>query len=528
MFFFSSTTKKMLISLLGAFFLASALFFSSPAFAEEEKVFKLAVASDITSLDPHVQISEETLAYCHWVFDPLVRWNKEMKIEGRLAEKWELINKNTHRFYLRKGVKFHSGNEMTAKDVAWTLNRLKNSTEYKAIFEPISEAKIIDDYTIDFITEKPYGLVLNVATYIFVMDSEFYAGVDEGGQAKDFINKTGPSFANTNVSGTGPFTVINREQGITMSLRAFDGYWGDKGNVDLMIVTPIANDATRVASIISGDTDMIMHVPTQDYDRIAKDKKLQFVTIESTRIVLLQMNQKKSDELRKLKVREALVKATDSQAIVDKIMKGRTTVATQQIPKVMLGYNEELVPRYNLEDAKTALKESGYEKLEFTMIAPNNRYINDEKIAQAFVGMMAKLGVKIHLKTMPRTQYWDEYDAQVADIQMIGWHPDTEDAANYSEFLLMCPDEKTSYGLYNSSNYCNKKIDELILACQTETDQSKRAEMLKEVEKIAYDDYAFIPLHFEPYAWAAKTRLSNLEQVLNSMNFPYFGDLVLK
>ncbi len=497
--------------------------------AAPDKLFKLAVASDVTSLDPHVQLSEESVAYSHWVFDPLVRWTKDMKFEPRLAEKWEQLNPTTYRVYLRKNVKFHSGNPFTAKDVVWTLDRLKKSPDYKGLFERFSGAKVIDDHTVDIITDKPYGLVVNMMTYIFPMDSKFYSGTDASGQPKDLINKTGPSFANLNASGTGPFMVAERQQDIEMTLKAFPDYWGPRGNVGTMRITPIKNDATRVASLLSRASDMIMPVPTQDYDRLNKNSHIQLVTMTSTRVITIQMNGKRNKALADPRVREAIVRATDNVAIAKTIMRGYVQPATQQMPEQMDGYNPTLKLRYDMEKAKQLLKEAGYANgLSLTMIAPNNRYVNDEKVALAFVGMMAKLGIKVSLKTMPRTQYWDEFDAQVADLQMLGWHPDTEDAGNYTEYLLMCPNKDTGMGQYNSGNYCNKRVDELALACQSETNAAKRTAMLQEIEKIAYDEAAFVPLHFEPHGWAALQSLKNFNDVLNSMNFPYFGDLIME
>ena len=159
------------------------------------------------------------------------------------------------------------------------------------------------------------------------------------------------------------------------------------------------------------------------------------------------------------------------------------------------------------------------------MIAPNNRYVNDDKIAEAVATMLAKIGIKVELKTMPKAQYWDEFDAQVADIQMIGWHSDTEDSANFNEFLYMCPNKETGYGQYNSGNYCNPMVDELTLASQTETDLAKRAEILQKVEQILYDEAAFVPLHWQMLSWAGSKSLQNADEIINVMNFPYFGDL---
>ena len=174
------------------------------------------------------------------------------------------------------------------------------------------------------------------------------------------------------------------------------------------------------------------------------------------------------------------------------------------------------------------MKEAGYEKgFECTMIAPNNRYVNDEKIAEAVASMLSKIKIKVNLKTMPKAQYWTLYDARSADIQMIGWYSDTEDSANYTEYLAMCPSKETGYGQYNSGAYCNKKIDELTIKCQTETDPQVRDAMLKEIEKTLYNDAAFIPLHWQSLSWAGKADL-DIKPIVNMMNFPYFGDLVSK
>ncbi len=510
--------------------MAAMLILSFGAAAGAANIMKLGLDADPVTLDPHMQLSGGMLQYSHWVFDPLVRWTQDMKFEPRLATKWERIDDLTMRFYLRQGVKFHSGNTFTAKDVKFTVERLKTSVDFKALFEPFEGVKIIDDHTVDIVTKKPYALLLNMATYIFPMDSEFYSGTDETGQPKDAIVKIGPSFALTNESGTGPYRVTFREQGVKTVFDRFPEYW-DKdspGNIDKIELTPIKEDATRVAALLSGDVDFISPVPPQDFDRIRKDDKLDLILYPGGRIITVQMNQKRRPEFNNVKVRQAIVHAVNNEGIVKKIMKGTATTAGQQSPRGYAGYNPALVPRYDLDKAKALMKEAGMEKgFECTMIAPNNRYVNDEKIAEAIVSMLAKINIKVNLKTMPKAQYWDEFDAQVADLQMIGWHSDTEDSGNFTEFLTMCPNKETGYGQYNSGNYCNPKIDELTLAAQVETDLAKRAQILQEIEKILYDDAAFIPLHWQNLSYGAKKNI-DVQPVINTMNFPYFGDMVMK
>ncbi len=509
--------------------LAVAMLFSFGVMANA-KVLKLALDAGPVSQDPQVQLSGGMLQYSHWVFDPLVRYRQDMSFEPRLAERWERIDDLTMRFHLRKGVKFHSGNPFTAADVKFTFDRFYKSPDFKGLFTPFDGCYVVNDHVVDIKTKQPYALLINMATYIFPLDSKFYAGTDDTGQPKDAVVKIGPSFALKNESGTGPFKVTEWEQGARYVLDRFADYW-DKdspGNVSQIVLTPIKEDATRVAALLSGDVDFITPVPPQDFERIRKGDKTKLVTYSGGRIITFQLNQKRRAEFKDVRVRQAIVYAVNNVGIAQKIMKGTATPAGQQGPKGYMGFNPALEPRYDLKKAKALMKAAGFEKgFEVSMIAPNNRYVNDEKIAEATASMLAKINIKVNLKTMPKAQYWDEFDAQVADIQMIGWHSDTEDSGNFTEFLGMCPNKETGYGQYNSGNYCNSKIDELTMAAQVETDLAKRTKILQEIEKILYDEAAFVPFHWQNHSYAGKNNVM-INPIVNTMNFPYLGDLVIK
>ena len=508
-------------------FAVAALLVALPVHA---KTLNLAYDADPVSLDLHEQLSGGTLQLSHMVCDPLLRWNRDLQFDARLASGWKRLDDSTVRFTLRKGVKFHSGREMTAKDVRFTFNRLKNSEDFKGIFIPFVDAKIVDDYTIDLITDGPYPLVEHTATYIFPLDSEFYSGNDARGRDKGEIVKHGDSFASTNISCTGPFTVTSREQGIKVVFDRFADYWdaASPGNVERIVLTPIKEAPTRVAALLSGDIDFAAPIPPTDLARIDASDKVDLVTMSGTRIITFQMNQKRKPELADVRVRQAIVHAVNNVGIVEKIMKKFGTAAAQQSPKGYAGYNPALQPRYDLAKAKSLMAEAGYaDGFTVTMMAPNNRYVNDAKIAEAVAGMLAKINIKVDLTTMPKAQYWTKFDERAADIMMIGWHSDTEDSANFSQFLTMTPNTETGDGQYNSGNYSNPKVDQLVRDSAAETDPKKRAAMLQQVEQILYDDAAFIPLHWQDLAWAATTN-ADIEKVLNVMNFPYLGDLVMK
>ncbi|MEJ6077507.1 ABC transporter substrate-binding protein [Vibrio sp. 1-Bac 57] len=509
--------------------LAIALLATGLNFSATAADITIAYDSDPVTLDPHEQLSGGVLQMSHMLFDPLVRFTKEFDFEPRLAEKWERVDDNTFRFTLRKGVKFHSGNTMTADDVVWTFNRLKTSQDFKNVFSPYEKLVKIDDYTVELVSFEPYPLVLQTATYLFPMDSKFYSG-DMDGVDKSIIIKHGGSFASTHVSGTGPFTIESREQGVKVVFDRFDNYWdtNSPGNVDKLTLVPIKENATRVAALLSGDVDLIHPVAPNDQKRVIDTKNIELTTVAGTRIITLQMNQSSNEALKDARVRQAIVYAINNEAIVKKIMKGFATTAGQQGPAGYAGYDANLTPRYDLKKAKQLMKEAGYEKgFKLSMIAPNNRYVNDAQIAQAASSMLAKIGITVDLKTMPKAQYWPEFDKCAADMLMIGWHSDTEDSANFSEFLTMTRDTETGRGAYNCGHYSNPKVDSLVNTANAETDPAKRAAMLQEVEQILYNDAAFVPLHWQNLAWGAKSTL-NVSPIVNALNFPYLGDLVVK
>jgi peptide/nickel transport system substrate-binding protein len=494
------------------------------------KELRMAYDADPVTLDIHEQLSGGVLQLSHMSFDPLIRWTKELAFEPRLATSWQRLNTSTVRFNLRKGVKFHSGNMMTAHDFKWTFNRLKKSPDFKGIFANFETLNVVDEHTIDLVTTGPYPLVLHTATYIFPFDSRFYTGTDANGNDKGAIVKNGASFASTNLSGTGPFKITSREQGVKIVFERFADYWDTEtsGNVDSIVFTPIKDEQTRVAALLSGDVDFIAPVSPNDFDQIKASSDAELITMPGTRIITFQMNQNRRDELKDQRVRMAIVHAVNNEAIVQKIMKGFATTAAQMSPPGYLGHNPNLKPRYDLALAKQLMKDAGYEDgFSITMQAPNNRYVNDDKIAQAVAAMLSKINIKVDLQTMPKAQYWPSFDDRSADIMMIGWHSDTEDSANFYEFLAMTPDQSTGFGAYNSGNYSSEYVDSNTIKANQETDTAKRTKMLQSIETKLFQDAAFIPLHWQNLAWAARKGV-DIDPIVNALNFPYLGDLVIK
>ncbi|MDO4643843.1 MAG: ABC transporter substrate-binding protein [Cardiobacteriaceae bacterium] len=490
---------------------------------------KVAYYSDPESMDPQEQLSGGTLQMAHLLFDPLVRHNSKQQIEPRLAEKWEQIDERTMRFHLHKGVKFHSGREMNVDDVLFTWNRMLTSADFKGLFALYEGIKKVDDYTFDVVTKEPYPLVLENMTYFFVMDKDFYSGTDDKGNDRSKLEKATGTFASQNVSGTGPFKLESRQHGVKSVYVKNDNYWAPRGNVDRIELVPIKENATRVAALLSGDVDWISPVPPSDLDRIKKNDKVELYSLPSDRIIFVDMNRNIAEPFKDKRVREAVVYAVNNTGIVDKIMRGFATPAAQFSPEGYSGYNVELKPRFDLAKAKALMKEAGYEKgFSVKMIATNDRYVNDESIAQTIAAMLAKINIKVELTTLPKAQYWPEFDKCENGLQMIGWSSDTGDSANYTEFLTYTRNKDTGMGQYNCNGNDNKELNEIIDQANKTIDAGKRTELLRQASKIEYDEAIVIPLHWENQAWAYSKTFENFPDIINMKNFPYFGDLKVK
>lgn len=478
---------------------------------------KIALDSEPISLDPHEHLTENTLQTSHLLFDPLIRWTKDNTLEPRLAKAWQQIDERTTRFILRENVVFHSGNAFSAKDVIFTLQRLKRSPDFKGLFDNIASLKEVDELTLDIITKKPTPLLLNLMTYVFPMDSQFYQG-------KDDILKFGKSFASRHVSGTGPFVITHREQGKRVDFARFPSYWdkSSEGNLEKIELTPIKSNSTRLAALLSNDVDFIHPIAPLDIVRIKRTQGVDLVTLLTSRILLLQLNQSRREEFKNVKVRQAINLAINQEVIVNKILKKFSKAAGQLSSEQFMGHDKDLTPKYDLQQAKKLMQEAGYQDgFRVSMITSNGQ---SAQIAQAIESMLAKINIQVDLKALPKAQYYKALDDKNVDILLMSWLSDTQDSNNLFEFLVACPNKITGLGSFNANGYCNPVIDNMIADANEELNVEKRKQILQAIERKLAQEAVVIPLAWLHLAWAAKSHIQ-LESVVNTQNVYYLGDL---
>ncbi|MEZ5739676.1 MAG: ABC transporter substrate-binding protein [Burkholderiaceae bacterium] len=521
---------------IGAALTAGALLaVAAPA---QAKTFKYAFQGDVQTLDPHGLFETFTLGFQRNIYDPLVIRNDKMELVGALAESWSNPEPNVWRFKIRKGVKFHDGSDLKADDVAFSVERINTEgSDMKVIATLIKETKIIDDYTIDLITPTPNPILVPQLEIFYIMDKQ-WAEKHKTTAATNVKGGDEGNYANLNANGTGPYMLKERQSGVKTVLTRNPNYWAKvPGNADEVIFTPISQDATRVAALISGDIDMAFPIPVQDWKRLEDAAGVKPLTGPEARTIFLGFDQvrdelkassvKGKNPFKDVRVRQAFFQAINIDAIRDKVMRGAATPTALMLAPEINGFNPELNKRapYDVAAAKKLMAEAGYpDGFEVTMDCPNDRYVNDEKICQAVASMLARINVKINLLAQSKSKYFAKVLAQNGydtSFFMLGWTPSTFDAHNVISGLFACRGGPDKVGAFNLGGYCNPRINELAAAIQGETDQAKRQAMIDEANKLHRDEFGHIPLHQQPLSWGVSDKVSVVQRPDNVFDLRY-------
>ena len=485
----------------------------------DAKTFRYAYRIDPASLDPHALAETFTLSWLGQIYEPLVGRGKNLELIPALAVKWEQPDPKTWRIYLRPNVKFHDGEPFTADDVVFSIGRMKaEGSDMGYTFTTVKEVRKIDDLTVDLIMEKPNPILPMQTTSSYMM-SKAWAEKNGATTPASVKNKV-ENFATNNANGTGAFKIASRQVGVKTVLVPNGGWWGPKEhNLTEVVFTPIQSDTTRVAALLSGEVDMVYPIPQQDAARVNATGKHAvltgfelrtiFVNMDQMRDELLESNVKGKNPFKDKRVRQAIYQAIDIEAIKNRIMGGTSHVAGIMVAPDINGYDPKLDTRipFDPEAAQRLLAEAGYPNgFEIGMDCPNDRYVNDEKICQAIVGMLARVGIKVNLLAQTRTKYFEKILSRNTTLSILGWQPLSYDAHSTLQDVINTPHDKI--GTYNVGSFSNARIDALTDMVETEIDPAKRQALISEALAIHKDEIGHIPLHQAGLAWGVRKGVS--------------------
>lgn len=323
---------------------------------------------------------------------------------------------------------------------------------------------------------------------------------------KESTQSRTPAEVTQNPIGTGAYKFVEWVKGSYLKLEANEDYWEGPPPIKKVTVKPIVEASTRFAALSTGDIDFMMGVPLQMLESVQNNPKLVMITRPSRRVIFLGLGSEEGSPTSNIKVRKAMYMAINEEEIIEAILRGQATIATQIVDPATLGYNEDIERfPYNPEKAKKLLKEAGYpDGFKITLQCPNDRYVKDEQICQAVVKYLQEVGIDAKLDAMPKANYWGLISGHKTKFWMLGWMNESHTVAQVFSDLVHSPSPEKGYGGWNST-YGDPELDKLIEESKLIQDREKREEALKSLNKLAMEEkVAYIPLHLQQQLYAVQ------------------------
>ncbi len=482
----------------------------------------IGLGTDVTSIDPHYHNLTPNNNVASHLYGYLVERDEKSRPVPGLATEWKAIDPLTWEFRLRRGVKFHDGSEFTAADVVASIERVpkvpKSPSPFTAYTKQIVKIDVVDPYTLRFRTAVPYPLMPSDMTQVAIV-------------SKAHANASTEDFNSGKAAvGTGPYKLARYAKGERVELVRNDAWWGGRTPWERVTLRILPQDAPRVAALLSGDVQVIENVPTADVARLRGNKQLAIYKAVSDRLIYLHLDSDRDaspfvtdkagapmakNPLRDARVRKALSKMINRPAIVDRVMEGEAVMAGQLVPDFLFGATKNLaVEKHDPDGARRLLAEAGYpDGFGLTIHTPNNRYINDEQIAQAVAQMLTRGGVATKVVAMPSSTYFTQATDLRFSFMLVGWSTGTGEASSSLKALLMTYNREKGFGTANRGRYSNSKVDALTEDALQTVDDVKREAYLQRATEIAINDTGIVPLHFQVNLWATRDGIGYLPRL---------------
>jgi len=474
----------------------------------------IGLGGDVTSMDPHYHNLTPNNNVADHIFGTLIHKDEKQRLKPGLAESWRPIDDVTWEFKLRKGAKFHDGSDVTAEDVAFSIDRtgkVPNSPGPFTIYtKQVTEAIVVDPLTIRLKSASPYpNMAVDISTvHVVSKKAAAQATTDDFNTGKAAI-------------GAGPYKLVRYVRGDRIELARNDAYWGPKPHWERVTLRILTSDPSRVAALLAGDVQAIENIPTSDIAKLGKNPNFQIFRTVSNRVIYLHLDSDRDkspfvtdkagkpldrNPLKDVRVRKAMSKAINRQAIVDRVMEGLAIPAGQLLPDGMFGVSPKLKPEpYDPDGAKKLLAEAGYpDGFGLTIHAPNNRYVNDEQIAQAVAQMLTRVGILTKVEAMPANIFFTRGSKLDFSFLLVGWGADTGEVSSPLKSLLATYHKDKGMGAANRGRYSNPKMDQVLELALATVDDAKREALLQQAVEISMNDVGVIPTHFQVNTWAAR------------------------
>lgn len=494
----------------------------SAADSTHARTLRWAGRGDVGTMDPHSFNEGFSRAVNGHVYEQLVRLDRQLRHTPGLAERWEVVNDTTWRFTLRAGVRFQDGTALTAADAVFSIERAQHPTSQQAVFaRKLGKAVQIDERTFELRLDAPNPLVLDDQLNVAIMSRAWCKqhGVE---RPPDFTKKE-EAHSMRHAMGTGPFMLESFEPGVRTVLVRNPSWWGTfEGNVTRVVYTPITNDATRTAALLSGALDLTLDAPPQDLPRLAQEPSIKLTNGLENRIVFLGMDQQRNElkyasvkgrnPFKDPLVREAFALAIDTEALKTATMRGQSRPTACMAMAPIGCYAAELDTRPPADGAKARrlLAEAGYaDGFEITLDCPNDRYVNDRSICIAVAGMLSRVGVKVRVDARSRSIFFPKIDSSDTSFWLYGWGGGVTDPQTLLDPMVRTVDPKRNPNAGGKDvRFSDAELDRLIDAAAVEMNVERRRTLLADAQRRTAAMHYWLPLHWQMVTWASRRNVT--------------------
>jgi peptide/nickel transport system substrate-binding protein len=467
---------------------------AAPSVAVTKTVEELVVAFSVDPghMEPRVDSGTPGFSVLNHVYDNLL-WRNELTTPMPwLVEKWEQVNPTTLRLSLRKGVKFHNGEDFTAESVRSTIQQLiapTSRSNWKSKLDVITDFKIADPHTIDLITAQPNRPLLRNITNVMALSPKALADL-------------GDKFS-TNPVGTGQYKFVEYKPGQHALFERNPDYWGKKANFQRIRIRFIPENGTRLAALEAGEVMFVDNVPPDQISRLKGNKDLQVQISRSNRVIFVQLRGERK-LLSDKRVRQAMNYAVDKEAITRDLLGGMAPIAGGPMAEALFAARTDLpLYKYDPERAKRLLTEAGAVGATWVFGSPNGRYLLDRQVAQAIAGYVDAVGIKVNHEIAEWASFIAEqnkyengrYDSVMLGVGVGSGEPDHQMKDYYHSKSARRP------------GYSNPEVDKLLDEAAQSFDEARVKAAYSRAQELIWDDCPWIWLYEQPDITATNTKL---------------------
>jgi peptide/nickel transport system substrate-binding protein len=447
---------------------------------------KVALTADVGSMDPYRDNSVVGVQVQGQLFDQLVDYRgPDFTQTPLVAERWENPTPTTWRFFLRRGIKFHNGKELTADDVKFSFELAQASPTAKAKVANVVDVKVVDPHTVEVKTSGPAASLLANLAFVFILPKTEH-------QAK------GAEAFGQNPIGSGPYKLERWDKGQRIVLAAFDGYWGGKKAPARIVIRPIAEGSTRLAELLTGGVDVIQDLPVENVQQVQDNRDLAVVQAKGIRQIFFPINAKADTPLKNKRVRQAINLAIDRETIVRDVLQGFGEARTGPFGARQMGFNPEAAKflAYNPQKAKALLKEAGYPNgIDVTWNLCRGCWMKDTEILEAVANQLKAVGIRVKINLLEVNQLLANQNNANFQIGMIRW------SRQYDSDTIIAGIQAQST---TQKWYANEEVDKLIVKARETLDRAAREKVYQELYKAMVEDPGYVFLHAQDSVWGKR------------------------